>query len=154
MEQINSLSSKLKKNLTLQVTSLRGDENNGEFVVENNIGESFTYGSEKDLANYRKIDFGSNCVIGISEASSTADENKADFYVADNLRIMSIHKDKYFVKVELRSNDSYLNVSIPEALYFGASQNILFMRIGKMLHVTFSFWTLRESSLYYKSNED
>ena len=139
MEQINSLSSKLKKNLTLQVTSLRGDENNGEFVVENNIGESFTYGSEKDLANYRKIDFGSNCIIGISEASSTADENKADFCIADNLRIMSIHKDKYFVKVELRSNDSYLNVSIPEALYFGASQNILFMRIGKMLHVTFSF---------------
>ncbi len=154
---MNDLESILTKNLTLQVTSLHGDDNSGEFTAENNIGESFTYGSEKDLANYRKIEFGSNCVIGISGDDDKAKDEDIDnesFCIADNLRIMSIYKDKYFVKVELRSYDSHLNVSIPESLYFGASQNIHFSYIGKMLHVTFSFWTLRESSLYYLSNED
>lgn len=141
MKKLNDLDSELTKNLTLQVTSLHGDENSGEFTAENNIGESFIYGSEKDLANYRKIEFGSNCAIGVSEAEdSTEDEVlKGTFYFTDNLRIMSIYKDKYFINIELRSNDSHLNVSIPESLYFGSSRDIFFKYIGKVLHVTFSF---------------
>lgn len=128
---------------TLQITAIHGDQNSGEFTVENSTGVSFTYGTAENLANLKKIEFGSKCLIGISGAAIGTEDEEIDgenFRLVDDVVVKGIYQDKYSVNVECEADCSHLNVTIPTSLYTGTAKfSNYFNYIGKKLHIVFTF---------------
>lgn len=128
---------------TLQITAIHGDQNSGEFTVEDSTGVSFTYGTAENLANLRKIEFGSKCFVGVSDAAAGTEDEVVDgekFWLADDVIVKGIYQDKYSVNVECEADCSHLNVTIPTSLYTGTAKfSTYFNYIGKKLHIVFTF---------------
>ena len=143
MSLFNNTGVNLTSAATLQITAINGDQNSGEFTVENSTGVSFTYRTTKNLTNLRKIEFGSKCLVGVSSAAVGTEDEVIDgekFWLADDVVVKSIYQDKYSVNVECDADCSHLNVKIPTSLYTGPAKfSNYFNYIGKKLPIVFTF---------------